>query len=69
TGAAAAGIVLGSFTIPQVQVAASSFLSIFRVDQVEMVKLTQTDISEIENWMANGENGVKEIKGIGKVWI
>ncbi|MBN6187888.1 zf-HC2 domain-containing protein [Aneurinibacillus sp. BA2021] len=69
SGAAAAAIVLGSFTIPQVQAAANSFLSIFRVNQVEMVKLTQADLSEIESWMAQGENGIKEIKGIGKVWI
>lgn len=69
SGAAAAAIVLGSFTIPQVQAAASNLLSIFRVNQVEMVKLTESDIREIENWMADGENGIKEIKGIGKVWI
>ncbi|MCI1696217.1 zf-HC2 domain-containing protein [Aneurinibacillus aneurinilyticus] len=69
TGTAAAAVLLGSLAIPQVQAAANSFLSIFRVDQVEMVKLTQSDLQEIESWLANGEDGMKEIKGIGKVWV
>lgn len=69
TGTAAAAVLLGSLAIPQVQAAANSFLSIFRVEQVEMVKLTQSDLQEIENWLSNGEDGMKEIKGIGKVWV
>jgi len=69
TGTAAAAVLIGALTIPQVQAAASNFLSIFRIDQVEMVKLTQSDLQEIENWMNAAPNGVKEIKGIGKIWV
>jgi hypothetical protein len=68
-GTAAAAVLLGSLAIPQVQVAASNFLSIFRMDKVEMIKLTQSDLQEIERWLAENEEGMKEIKGIGKIWV
>ncbi|MED0680009.1 zf-HC2 domain-containing protein [Aneurinibacillus thermoaerophilus] len=68
-GTAAAAVLLGSLAIPQVQVAASQFLSIFRMDKVEMIKLTQSDLQEIERWVAGNEKGMKEIKGIGKIWV
>jgi hypothetical protein len=68
-GTAAAAVLLGSLAIPQVQVAASNFLSIFRMDKVEMIKLTQSDLQELEKWLAGNEEGMKEIKGIGKMWV
>ena len=66
SGVAAAAIV-GSFAIPQVQVGASQFLSLFRVDQFEMVTLTQSDLQEIENWMSENQEGALDLKGIGKM--
>lgn len=66
SGIAAAGI-LSSFAIPQVQAGASQFLSLFRVDQLEMVKVTQSDISEMQNWMNENQEGVLDLKGIGKL--
>jgi len=66
SGVAAAAIV-SSFAIPQVQVGASEFLSIFRVNQFEMVKLTQSDIEDIEKWVSNNKEGSLDLKGIGKL--
>ncbi|WP_077212256.1 anti-sigma factor family protein [Bacillus dakarensis] len=66
SGVAAAAI-FSSFAIPQVQVGASQFLSLFRVDQFEMVKLTQNDIQEIESWMSENKEGALDLKGIGKM--
>ena len=63
----AAATIFGSFAIPQVQVGASQFLSLFRVDQFEMVKLTQNDLQEIENWMSENQEGALDLKGIGKM--
>jgi hypothetical protein len=68
SGAAAVAI-FGSLTIPQVQAGASQFLSLFRVDQFEMVKLTQNDISEIENWVNENKTGTLDLKGIGKLEV
>jgi len=66
SGVAAAAI-FSSFAIPQVQVGASDFLSLFRVNQLEMVKLTQSDIEEIENWVRDNQGGALDLKGIGKL--
>ncbi|MGG7620795.1 anti-sigma factor family protein [Bacillus coreaensis] len=68
SGAAAVAI-FGSFTIPQVQAGASQFLSLFRVDQFEMVKLTQNDIREIETWVSENKAGTLDLKGIGKLEV
>jgi hypothetical protein len=66
TGVTAAAIV-SSFAIPQVRVEANEFLSLFRVNQLEMVKLTQNDISEIENWVRENKEGSLNLAGIGKL--
>ncbi|WP_047152365.1 anti-sigma factor family protein [Aneurinibacillus tyrosinisolvens] len=68
-GTAAAAVLAGSLSIPQVQAAANNLLSIFRVNKVELVKLTNSDLRDIETWMVSGEPGTKEIKGIGKMWL
>ncbi|MGD8192347.1 anti-sigma factor family protein [Brevibacillus ginsengisoli] len=67
SAAAAVAIVAGSFTIPSVQAAASNFLSIFRVDKTETIKLTNQDLEEINQWFAQGNDGSKELAGIGKL--
>ncbi|RSK27937.1 hypothetical protein EJF36_14180 [Bacillus sp. HMF5848] len=64
---AATVTIFSSFAFPQVQAAANQFLSLFRVDQLEMVKLTQDDVQEIENWVRDNEAGTMDIKGIGKI--
>ncbi|UWE04271.1 anti-sigma factor family protein [Laceyella sacchari] len=68
SGIAAAGIIVGSFSIPQVQAAASEFLSIFRVKQVEFVKVTEDDLSQMANWLDERKAGTLDLKGLGKVW-
>lgn len=69
TGASAAAVLAVSLSFPQVQAAANDFLSIFRMDKVEFVKVTQEDLEGLENWIANGNVGEMELNGIGKVWI
>ncbi len=66
TGVTAAAI-FSSFAIPQVRVEANEFLSLFRVNQLEMVKLTQSDISDIENWVRENKEGSLDLAGIGKL--
>lgn len=67
--AAAAAVVSISLTVPQVRAGASSFLSIFRVNDVQFVQLTDSDLREVEGWISKTEEGEKDIKGIGKVSI
>lgn len=69
TGASAAAVLAVSLSFPQVQAAANDFLSIFRMDKVEFVKVTQEDMQELEQWIANGNVGEMELNGIGKIWI
>lgn len=64
---AAAATLFGSLAIPQVQVAADQFLSIFRVDQVEMVKITTSDIEEVEQFLMRSEEGTYTLQGLGEV--
>lgn len=68
-GTAAAVVIAGSLTLPQVQATAGEFLSIFRVDKFELVKLTQSDLQEIESWIGSNGTGEMNIKGIGSLRI
>ncbi|OEH93499.1 anti-sigma factor family protein [Bacillus solimangrovi] len=65
----AAAVMIGVFSIPQVQVAASNFLSVFRVNEAEFLKLTTQDINEVENWIVSNEAGEIDLKGLGKISI
>lgn len=65
----AAAVMIGLFSVPQVQVAASNFLSIFRVNQAEFVKMTTSDLQEVERWFANHETGEMDLKGLGKITV
>ncbi|WP_085992207.1 DUF4367 domain-containing protein [Oceanobacillus senegalensis] len=69
TSSIVATAIFSSLAIPQVQVKANQFLSLFRVDQVEMVKLTQNDLREIENWVSENKEGTLDLKGIGELEI
>ncbi|NQF15443.1 zf-HC2 domain-containing protein [Brevibacillus sp. HB1.3] len=69
TGASAAAVLAVSLSFPQVQAAANDFLSIFRMDKVEFVKVTQEDLREVEQWIASGNWGETELPGIGKIWM
>ncbi|UIO41135.1 zf-HC2 domain-containing protein [Brevibacillus brevis] len=69
TGASAAAVLAVSLSFPQVQAAANDFLSIFRMDKVEFVKVTKEDLQELEQWIANGNMGEMELNGIGKIWM
>lgn len=66
SGVAAAAI-FSSLAIPQVQVGANQFLSLFRVDQFEMVQLTQQDLEDVESWVSEHEAGEIDLKGVGKL--
>lgn len=66
-GTAAAVVVGASLMIPQVQAAASDFLSMFRVEKFATVKITQQDLSNIQNFVSSGRNGEMDLNGIGKV--
>ncbi|SDY13449.1 anti-sigma factor [Thermoactinomyces sp. DSM 45892] len=68
SGVAAAAVVIGGFSIPQVQAAASELLSAFRVDKVELVKLTEKDLQQMEAFLQNKELGNLDLKGMGKIW-
>lgn len=69
TGSSVAAVLVVSLSFPQVQAAASDFLSIFRMDKVEFVKVTQEDLQQVEGWLNSGKAGEMELKGIGKLWI
>lgn len=69
TAAAAAAVVCVSLTVPEVRAGASNLLSIFRVKDVQLVQLTDSDLHEIEGWISKTEEGEKSIKGIGKIGI
>lgn len=64
-GTAAAVIVLGSLTLPQVQASASELLSMFRVEKFEMIRLTEQDLQQLEGWMTSTEAGKIDLEGIG----
>ncbi|WP_211653405.1 zf-HC2 domain-containing protein [Planococcus alpniumensis] len=66
SGVAAAAI-FSSLAIPQVQVGANQFLSLFRVDQFEMVQLTQEDLEQVESWVSEHKAGEIDLKGLGKL--
>ncbi len=50
-----------SMTFPPVQAAAQSFLQIFRVNKVAAVKVTQQDLNEIQNSLANLDGGSSKV--------
>ncbi|MDQ0416021.1 hypothetical protein J2Z48_000179 [Croceifilum oryzae] len=68
SGVAAAVVVIGGFSIPQVQASASELLSVFRVDKVELVKLTEKDLEQMQAFLQNKELGNLDLKGMGKIW-
>jgi len=69
TGVSTAAAVAVALTIPQVQAAAKDLLSIFRVDKVAFVKVTQDDLQQAESWLSSGKAGELELSGIGKISI
>ncbi|MFC0524371.1 anti-sigma factor family protein [Pontibacillus salicampi] len=62
-----AATLVGSLAIPQVQVAADNFLSIFRVNQMEIVKITESDLNQMESEIRNLEDGTIDLKGVGEI--
>lgn len=67
SGAAAVALLAGSLSIPSVQVAASNFLTMFRMDKTELIRLSDNDLHEIRQWMEEGGDGGKELAGLGKL--
>lgn len=68
-GVSAAAVVVTALSFPQVQAAAKDLLSIFRVDKVAFVKVTQEDLQHAESWLSSGNAGELELNGIGKLSI
>lgn len=68
-GSAAAVVIASSFAFPQVRAVASDFLSNFRMQEVEFVKMTQEDIRELSNYINSRQKGKYEIKGIGSIEV
>ncbi|PSL36317.1 anti-sigma factor RsiW [Planomicrobium soli] len=66
SGAVAAAM-FSSLAHPQVRVQANDFLSLFRVNQFEVVTLTPNDLREIENWVGENKDGKLDLKGIGQL--
>jgi len=64
-GTAAAVVVIGSLSMPQVQAAATDLLSMFRVEKFEMITLTEDDINEVSKWMNSHEAGEIDLEGLG----
>lgn len=66
SGAAAAALI-STLAFPQVRGEAEQFLSLFRVNEFEVVTLTQNDLREIEDWVNENGDGSLDLKGIGKM--
>lgn len=65
--AASIAILGGGLAIPQVQSIASEFLSVFRLDRVEFVKLTQEDVNKVKHALSYNKNGSFDLKGLGSI--
>lgn len=68
-GSAAAVMVIGALTIPQVQAATNDLLQLFRVEKVQMVEFNQQDINDIKNFLQSGNLGQKDLKDLGKITV
>jgi anti-sigma factor RsiW len=68
-GTAAVLILGSSLTIPQVKAAANDFLSIFRVQNIAMVKLTDKDIRDVQNWLSSDAAGKMSLRGLGTIQV
>ena len=66
-GTAAAAVVLGSLTMPQVQAAASDLLSMFRAEKFETIRITEQDLNDIQGWLRSGSAGERSLNGLGTI--
>ncbi|MDN7228253.1 zf-HC2 domain-containing protein [Planococcus sp. N064] len=66
SGAIAAAL-FSTLAHPQVRVEANQFLSLFRVNDFEIVTLTQNDLQEIESWVSENKEGTLDLKDIGQL--
>jgi hypothetical protein len=65
--AVAAALVVASFALPPVQNAAASLLQVFRVQKVQTVTLSQTDLNSISTALQKG--GHVDLQSFGDAWI
>jgi hypothetical protein len=65
--AVAAALVVASFALPPVQNAAASLLQVFRVQKVQTVTLSQTDLNSISTALKKG--GHVDLQSFGDAWI
>ena len=66
--AAAAALLLASFSFAPVRSAAADLLHVFRVQNVQTVSLTQADLESIGNALESGSGHV-DLKSMGEAWI
>ena len=66
-GTIAAGVVIGALTIPQVQAAADDLLSMFRADKFQAIRITEQELTDMQNWVSSGAPGERELSGLGKI--
>lgn len=65
--AAAAALLLGSFALAPVRIAVASMLQVFRVQQVQSMKLSGEDLGRIEEAFRGG--GHVSLKKYGDMWV
>ncbi|MGB8956925.1 MAG: zf-HC2 domain-containing protein [Tumebacillaceae bacterium] len=66
-GTAASVVVLSSLTLPQVQAAGSSLLSMFRAEKFETIRITEQDVQEVQSWLSSGSAGERSLNGLGTI--
>ncbi len=66
--AAAAVLVLASFTFGPVRSAAAGLLRIFRVQKVQTISLSQDDLRQIGNALQEGSGHI-DMKSLGEAWM
>lgn len=67
-GVAAVAVICGVFTLPTVQMAAAQLLKVFRVEQIETVKMTPEDVREIVEKIQS-EVGTVDLRSFGKLEV
>lgn len=65
--AVAAVLVVASFALPPVRSAAAAFLQIFRVQKIQTVTLSESDLSSIAAAVQKG--GHVDLKAFGEAWV
>jgi hypothetical protein len=66
--AAAAVLVLASFTLAPVRTAAADLLRVFRIQKVQTISLSQDDLQQIGDTLSKGTGHI-DLKSMGEAWV